>query len=188
VLTGSAKTKLTSLDVSRNCLGRQGAAALAAGLDEGCPLQHLNVSHARMGDGGAEAIAKGLNRGPKAIVWLQLQENRIGLRGLELLLQALPKVPGLQRLAASGNLAPDWPSHVLENLISANRAGMTKPSAELLSPSGRRWLGYRVVHHNTNFGSLDPRFATVLQLDEGKDGSKSVRRTSVLKSSAAKEE
>ncbi len=32
---GSAKTKLTSLDVSRNCLGRQGAAALAAGLDEG---------------------------------------------------------------------------------------------------------------------------------------------------------
>ena len=29
--------------------------------------------HARMGDGGAEAIAKGLNRGPKAIVWLQLQ-------------------------------------------------------------------------------------------------------------------
>jgi len=188
VLTGSAKTKLTSLDVSRNCLGRQGAAALAAGLDEGCPLQHLNVSHARMGDVGAEAIAKGLNRGPKAIVWLQLQENRIGLRGLELLLQALPKVPGLQRLAASGNLAPDWPSHVLENLISANRAGMTKPSAELLSPSGRRWLGYRVVHHNTNFGSLDPRFATVLQLDEGKDGSKSVRRTSVLKSSAAKEE
>ena len=32
---GTAKTRLTSLDVSRNCLGRQGAAALAAGLDEG---------------------------------------------------------------------------------------------------------------------------------------------------------
>ena len=32
---GAAKTRLTSLDVSRNSLGRQGAAALAAGLDEG---------------------------------------------------------------------------------------------------------------------------------------------------------
>lgn len=186
VLTGTAKTRLTSLDVSRNCLGRQGAAALAAGLDEGCPLQHLNVSNAKMGDGGAEAIAKGLNRGPKAIVWLQLQENRIGLRGLQLLVEALPKVPGLQRLAASGNLASDdWPCHVLENLISANRAGITKPSVQLLSPSGRRWLGYRVVHQNTSFGSLDPRFATVLQLEEAQDGSKSVRRTSVLKASAA---
>ncbi|CAK9009081.1 unnamed protein product [Durusdinium trenchii] len=182
VLTGAAKTRLTSLDVSRNSLGRQGAAALAAGLDEGCPLQHLNVSHAKVGDGGAEAIAKGLHRAPKAIVWLQMQENRIGRRGLQLLLQALPKVPGLQRLAASGNLAPDdWPSHVLENLVSANRAGITKPSVELLSPSGRRWLGYRILHHNTSFGSLDPRFATVLQLEEATDGSKTVRRTSVLK-------
>lgn len=62
--------------MSRNSLGRQGAAALAAGLDAGCPLQHLNVGHTKMGDGGAEAIAKGLQRGPNAIVWLQLQDYR----------------------------------------------------------------------------------------------------------------
>ena len=34
----------------------------------------LVTGNAKMGDGGAEAIAKGLNRGPKAIVWLQLQD------------------------------------------------------------------------------------------------------------------
>ena len=34
----------------------------------------LVPGNAKIGDGGAEAIAKGLNRGPKAIVWLQLQD------------------------------------------------------------------------------------------------------------------
>lgn len=58
------------------------------------------------------------------------QENRIGLRGLKSLLEALPKVPGLQRLAAAGNLAPDdWPHHVLDNLVAANRAGVGRPNA-----------------------------------------------------------
>lgn len=37
----------------------------------------LSPGNAKMGDGGAEAIAKGLNRGPKAIVWLQLQDGRV---------------------------------------------------------------------------------------------------------------
>ncbi|CAJ1454110.1 unnamed protein product [Effrenium voratum] len=186
VLTGAAKTRLTSLDVSRNCLGRQGVAALAAGLDEGCPLQHLNVGSAKMGDGGAEAMAKALQKGPKSMVWLQIQENRIGQRGLELLIEAILKVPSLQRLAAGGNLAPDdWPDYLLNNLVCANRAGVTKPSVQLLSPSGRRWLGFRSVQRNTSFGTMDPRFATVLQLEQAKDGSRRVRRTSVLKQSAS---
>ena len=58
---------------------------------------------------------------------------------------------------------------------------------ELLSPSGRHWLGYRTVLHKTTFGSLDPQFATVLQLEEAKDGSKTVRRASVRKPLELKE-
>jgi hypothetical protein len=37
---------------------------------------------------------------------------------------------------------------------------ITKPSVQLLSPSGRRWLGYRVVHQNTS--PLDPLVLEVL--------------------------
>jgi len=183
-LTGNAKARLTSLDVSRNCFGRSGVAALAAGLDEGCRLQHLCLGSTKMGDGGAEAIAQALQKGPKNLVWLQLQDNRIGSRGLELLMDTVSKAPGLQRLAAAGNLAPDdWPERILENLVTADREGVTKPSVVLLSPSRRCWLGWSVSSQINSFGSLSPRFATMVQMEEAKDGTSgvSVRRSSVLK-------
>eukprot|EP00435_Cladocopium_sp_Y103_P020587 s2022_g5.t1 len=141
VLTGTAKTRLTSLDVSRNCLGRQGAAALAAGLDEGCPLQHLNVSNAKMGDGGAEAIARGLNR------------------GLQLLVEALPKVPGLQRLAASGNLAPD-------DAWQRQKSGWSSPRLALPCP-GELDFGQSCRDHQAISGALESVRTTLVGLSRG---------------------
>ncbi|OLQ10402.1 hypothetical protein AK812_SmicGene5893 [Symbiodinium microadriaticum] len=126
-----------------------------------------------MGDGGAEATATyfidklALRVGGE-------KDNRIGSRGLELLMDTVSK--DYQGIPIGSII--DWPERILENLVTADREGAPGLHAYWLLAIGARTKGICGFgdrcwnqHGDTfdsamSFGSLSPRFATMVQMEE----------------------
>mmetsp|Transcript_34314 Transcript_34314/g.90643 ORF Transcript_34314/g.90643 Transcript_34314/m.90643 type:complete len:311 (+) Transcript_34314:1707-2639(+) len=85
---------LTALNISRNELGTEGAKALAAGLQQLGAITSLDISHNQMGDEGAVELSRAL-AGHSNLFSLNIRSNGMGEAGWLAVAEAVTALPGL---------------------------------------------------------------------------------------------
>eukprot|EP00290_Baffinella_frigidus_P036848 CAMPEP_0180300048 /NCGR_PEP_ID=MMETSP0988-20121125/22587_1 /TAXON_ID=697907 /ORGANISM="non described non described, Strain CCMP2293" /LENGTH=207 /DNA_ID=CAMNT_0022280193 /DNA_START=408 /DNA_END=1030 /DNA_ORIENTATION=+ len=96
------KLLVTSLDISANAIGDDGATAIARALNSNSNLKHLDMHACSIRDEGAAALAGGII-GSSSLAAINLRANYIGDRGATLLANAATQSSALRFLVVSSN-------------------------------------------------------------------------------------
>ncbi|CAM9552011.1 unnamed protein product, partial [Phaeothamnion confervicola] len=116
LLSSGSACALTSIDLSCNALGAEGAAAIAAALPANRTLRSLALAANGIGDAGAEALGMALSRGLRR---LDLAANGIGGAGAAAL---LPPYGRLEELRLFDNFVADVGAGRLAAALAGNGA------------------------------------------------------------------
>lgn len=113
-----------ALSLRSNCLGAPGARALLRPVLLGTlALSSLDLSGNRLGDEGAEAVAEALSAAPaaQALRSLGLANNRVSAAGVETLAAAIRAAGCVERLDLSQNAVGEGGAAALARLLHAQR-------------------------------------------------------------------
>ncbi|XP_067029168.1 protein NLRC3-like isoform X2 [Acropora muricata] len=117
-LAGQVKENST-LQLSGNSIGNEGAGALAKGLKENSTLTSLNLRYNQIGYVGADALAKALEEN-STLTSLDLSQNQIGDVGADALAKGLKENSTLTLLDLSGNKIRDLGADALAKGLKEN--------------------------------------------------------------------
>ncbi len=115
-IKGLLDNSLTYLELGRNLIDSEGAAALATALENNTSLTSLNLYGNNIGPEGAKAIAIALEKNT-SLTSLYLSYNNIGSEGAEVLAEALENNTSLTSLDLNGNsIGPEGAKALAEAL------------------------------------------------------------------------